>query len=143
MTVDSTTLYVKVGKRYKPVAEYSPERRDMFNHGYYVVVASPGCTSYTRITEPAVDQVLIAMQIAKDAMAKAMQERVKKFVHTSIDEHVQKKHEKAWAKYLEMMGDDVPNSLYGPSQHDIIDAGMKALHDFDYSTAGLVVKDED
>jgi hypothetical protein len=107
---DTETLYRKVGRRYKPVAEYDVGKLDSLSHGYYVVIVQPGMTSYTRVEEPAAPQVLVAMKIAKEAMVKAM---------------------------LDTWRSERPVSM-----HDVVDAGMKAMVDFDYSTAGLVVKDE-
>ena len=71
------TLYEKRGRRYYPVAEYSPEVMDSMPDGYHLVRVKPG-ESFTRYSvDPNTAPVLAAITEHHDALLDAMREAAK------------------------------------------------------------------
>jgi hypothetical protein len=64
--------YEKVGRRYKPVAEYDNDLMDSFHKGNHLVMVYPGGTSRRFNIDPAMAPMIAAGRVAEDAMCKAM-----------------------------------------------------------------------
>ena len=117
--------YEKVGRRYKPIAEYDNDYMDSFPKGNTLVICQPGSTSRKYNVEPALAPLIAAAHYAENAMANAILLAAElRPTKTPITEG----QRKAWKKLAKEFGSDLC-TLQGSSTHDIVSAGLKVLQD--------------
>ena len=63
--------YEKVGRRYKPVAEYDPDYMDSFPKGNHLVICYPGGKSTKYNVDPNRAALIAAGFMAKDKIGRA------------------------------------------------------------------------
>lgn len=121
--MSKTTFYKKVGKRYKPVAEYDPELRDSFFEGSCLIVCRPGVKTFRYDVEPNHIALVAASIAAEDVMSSAIVEQAK----GKPSKHpLTPEQRSAWAKLKESCDDDLIGIDYSCAA-DIARAGIDAL----------------
>ena len=111
-----TTLYKKVGRRYKPVAEH--EEWDSYPEGAHLVVCSPGSTLRRFNINPDRAGMLAAAEPLREQIKALVVEQLRM---RPTREPVTKKQADAWRAFQAAMG----NSGYAvsyPSAHALADA---------------------
>jgi hypothetical protein len=117
--------YEKVGRRYKPVAEYDNDLMDSFHKGNHLVMVYPGGTSRRFNIDPALAPMIAAGRVAEDAMCKAMLDASElRPQQTPLTEG----QRRAWKKLAQEFGDELC-TLQGSSTRDIVEAGVKAMQE--------------
>ena len=117
--------YEKVGRRYKPVAEYDNDLLDSFHKGNHLVMVYPGGTSRRFNINPAMAPMIAAGRVAEDAMCKAMMDASElRPQRTPLTEG----QRKAWRKLAKEFGDELC-TLQGSSTRDIVEAGVQAMQE--------------
>ena len=117
--------YEKVGRRYKPVAEYDNDLLDSFHKGNHLVMCYPGGTSRRFNIDPDLAPMIAAGRVAEDAMCKAMMDASElRPQQTPLTEG----QRKAWRKLAREFGDELC-TLQGSSTRDIVEAGVKAMQE--------------
>jgi hypothetical protein len=117
--------YEKVGRRYKPVAEYNTDFMDSFHKGTHLVHSYPSGISRRFNIEPAFAPMIAAGIYAEDAITKAIAEASSlRPCQTPITETQQK----AWKKFSKEMGEEM-STLQGLSVRDCAEAGVRAMQD--------------
>jgi hypothetical protein len=117
--------YEKVGRRYKPVAEYDNDLLDSFHKGNHLVMVYPGGTSRRFNINPAMAPMIAAGRVAEDAMCKAMMDASElRPQRTPLTEG----QRKAWRKLAREFGDELC-TLQGSSTRDIVEAGVQAMQE--------------
>ena len=115
--------YEKVGRRYKPVAEYDNDLMDSFHKGNHLVMVYPGGTSRRFNIDPAMAPMIAAGRVAEDAMCKAMLDASElRPQRTPLTEG----QRRAWKKLAKEFGDELC-TLHGSSTRDIVEAGVRAM----------------
>jgi hypothetical protein len=115
--------YEKVGRRYKPIAEYDGDYLDSFPKGTHLVMCYPGGQSRRFNINPDFAGLIAASRVAEDAMCEAMRKASElKPKHTPITEA----QRRAWNKLAREFGDELA-TLSVASSWDIAEAGIKAL----------------
>ena len=117
--------YEKVGRRYKPVAEYDSTYMDSFPKGSHLVMCYPGGSSRRFNIQPNYAALIAASRVAEDAMSKAV---VKASEMRPHQKPITEKQKKAWENLAKAFGN---NRYYIeiPSAREIAEAGIKALQD--------------
>ena len=115
--------YEKVGRRYKPVAEYDDTWMDSFPKGTHLIMCYPGGTSRRFNVDPNYAAMIAAGRLAEDAVCKAISKASELRPQTTPLTEGQRK---AWRKLAKEMGDDLC-TLRGLSVHDCAEAGVKAM----------------
>jgi hypothetical protein len=117
--------YEKVGRRYKPVAEYDSDYMDSFPKGNHLVMCYPGGTSRRFNIEPAYAPMIAAARVAEDVIcreiSKASELRPKQTPITPGQKA-------AWTKLAKEFGDELA-TLHGLCIRDCAEAGVKAMQD--------------
>ena len=114
--------YEKVGRRYKPVAEYDSQYLDSFPKGTHLVMAYPGGQSRRFNIDPNYAAMIAAGRVAEDAICDALRKASEmKPQRTPITEG----QRKAWRKLAKEFGDDLATLSLGCAR-DIAEAGIKA-----------------
>lgn len=117
-------FYEKVGRKYKPVAEYDNELLDSFPKGNHLVMCYPGGESRRFNVDPALAPMIAAGRVAEgsmyDAIHKAAEMHPDKNVVLTNEQH------EAWKHFAKVMGERGRYVHYN-SVHDIAEAGIKAL----------------
>jgi hypothetical protein len=117
--------YEKVGRRYKPVAEYDSTYLDSFPKGAHLVMCYPGGSTRRFNIDPDYAALLAASRVAEEAMSKAIQKASEmRPHHTPVTE----KQKKAWENLSKAFGSD-RYYIEIPSAKEIAEAGIKALQD--------------
>ncbi len=116
-------FYEKVGRRYKPVAEYNNDFLDSFTKGTHLVVCYPGGKSTRYNIDPNHAAMIAAGRIAEDAICKAIYKASELRPQSTPITPGQKK---AWEKLAKEFGDEMC-SLRGLSAQDCAEAGVKAM----------------
>lgn len=115
--------YEKVGRRYKPVAEYDNDYMDSFPKGNHLVMCYPGGSSRRFNIEPALAPMIAAGRVAEDAISQAVVKASEMRPHkTPITE----KQRKAWENLAKAFGDD-RYYIEIPSAREIAEEGVKAM----------------
>lgn len=118
-----TTIYKKVGKRYKEIGQCDNEAF-YYPHGSHLVVAKKGSTLTRYNIEPDHAAIEAALQHARDAIMAAMTEATKmqpeKRAYT-------KKEREGLAAFKAIAGDMVGLRFEGVSMADVVEAGIKIL----------------
>ena len=117
--------YEKVGRRYKPVAEYDNEYLDSFPKGNHLVMCYPGGQSRRFNIEPSLAPLIAAGRYAEDAMSKAL---VKASEMRPHNKPITVKQKKAWEALAKAFGGD-RYYVELPSAREVTEAGLKALED--------------
>lgn len=116
-------FYEKVGRRYKPVAEYDNEYLDSFPKGNHLVMCYPGGSSRRFNIEPALAPMIAAGRYAEDAISSAL---VKASEMRPHNKPITEKQRKAWEALAKSFGDD-RYYVELPSAREIAEAGLKAM----------------
>ncbi len=116
-------FYEKVGRRYKPVAEYNNDFLDSFTKGTHLVVCYPGGKSTRYNIDPNHAAMIAAGRIAEDAICKAIYKASELRPQSTPITPGQKK---AWEKLAKEFGEEMC-SLRGLSAQDCAEAGVKAM----------------
>jgi hypothetical protein len=117
--------YEKVGRRYKPVAEYDSTYLDSFPKGAHLVMCYPGGSSRRFNIDPDYAALLAASRVAEDAMSKAIQKASEMRPH---QKPITEKQKKAWENLSKAFDND-RYYIELPSAREIAEAGIKALQD--------------
>jgi hypothetical protein len=117
--------YEKVGRRYKPVAEYDSTYLDSFPKGAHLVMCYPGGSSRRFDIDPDYAALLAASRVAEEAMSKAIQKASEMRPHNTP---ITEKQKKAWENLSKAFGSD-RYYIEIPSAREIAEAGIKALQD--------------
>lgn len=117
-------VYIKRGRRYKPIRYYDPIVMDSLPIGSHLIVVTPGMTSYRYNVEPDHAPLMAAFAAHRDvileAIRKACEMKPNKRAMTPIQA-------KGWEAYCKVAGSDSTLYLDGPSHMDICDALEKSL----------------
>jgi hypothetical protein len=116
-------FYEKVGRRYKPVAEYDNEYLDSFPKGNHLVMCYPGGSSRRFNIEPALAPMIAAGRFAEDAMSAAL---VKASEMRPHNKPITEKQRKAWDNLAKSFGAD-RYYVELPSAREVTEAGIKAM----------------
>ena len=117
--------YEKVGRRYKPVAEYNDDWMDSLPKGTHLIMCYPGGTSRRFNVDPNYAAMIAAGRIAEDAVCKALNKASElRPPQTPITPAQQR----AWKKLAKEFGNELC-TLHGNSVRDIAEAGVKAMQE--------------
>lgn len=116
-------FYEKVGRRYKPVAEYDNEYLDSFPKGNHLVMCYPGGSSRRFNIEPALAPMIAAGRYAEDAMSSVL---VKASEMRPHNKPITEKQKKAWEALAKSFGSD-RYYVELPSAREVTEAGVKAM----------------
>ena len=117
--------YEKVGRRYKPVAEYDDTWMDSLPKGTHLIMCYPGGTSRRFNVDPNYAAMIAAGRLAEDAVCKAISKASELRPTTTPLTEAQRR---AWRKLAKELGDDLC-TLRGLSVHDCAEAGVKAMQE--------------
>jgi hypothetical protein len=115
--------YEKVGRRYKPVAEYDNQYLDSFPKGCHLVMVTPGISSRRFNIDPAFAPMIAAGHYAEDVISKAV---VKASEMRPHNKPITEKQRRAWANLAQAFGDD-RYYIEIPSAREVAEAGIKAM----------------
>ena len=115
--------YEKVGRRYKPVAEYDSDLMDSFHKGTHIVMSYPGGKSIRYNIDPAYAPMIAAGRVAEDAISQAV---VKASEMRPRRTPITEKQRKAWEALAKSFGDEV-YYVEIPSAREIAEAGLNAM----------------
>jgi hypothetical protein len=115
--------YEKVGRRYKPVAEYDSQYLDSFPQGHHLVSVRPGCSSRRFNIDPYFAPMLAAGIYAEDAVARAISKASEMRPH---NKPITEKQQKAWENLAKAFGDD-RYYVEIPSAREIAEEAVKTL----------------
>ena len=115
--------YEKIGRRYRPVAEYDNDLLDSFHRGSHLVCVYPGGSSRRYNVEPNHAAMIAAGRLAENAMCNAINKASElRPQRTPITPGQQR----AWKKLAKEFGDELC-TLNGASTRDIAEAGVQAM----------------
>lgn len=117
------TLYEKVGRRYKPVAEYDNVVLDSFPKGNHLVSVYPGGSSRRFNINPAYAPMIAAGRVAEDAISRAVQKASEMRPH---NKPITEKQKKAWENLAKAFDND-RYYIEIPSAREIAEEGVKAM----------------
>ena len=115
--------YEKVGRRYKPVAEYDSTLLDSFPKGTHLVMCYPGGSSRRFNIEPNYAAMIAAGRVAEDAISSAV---VKASEMRPHNKPITEKQQRAW-KALAKAFDNDRYYIEIPSAREIAEEGVKAM----------------
>ena len=116
-------FYEKVGRRYKPVAEYNNEYLDSFPKGSHLVLVKPGVSSRRFNIDPAFAPMIAAGSYAEDAMSKAVQQASEMRPH---QKPINEEQRTAWENLARAFDSD-RYYVEIPSAREIAEAGVVAM----------------
>jgi hypothetical protein len=117
--------YEKVGRRYKPVAEYDSTYMDSFPKGNHLVMCYPGGTSRRFSIDPNYAAMIAAGRVAEDVISSAVVKASEMRPHrTPITE----KQREAWDNLTKAFGDE-RYYIELPSAREIAEAGVRAMQE--------------
>jgi hypothetical protein len=115
--------YGKVGRRYRPVAEYDNDLLDSFPRGNHLVMCYPGGSSRRFNVEPNHAAMIAAGRVAEDAICQALHKASEmRPQRTPITEG----QRKAWKKLAKEFGDDLATLSLGCAR-DLAEVGVQAM----------------
>jgi hypothetical protein len=117
--------YEKVGRRYKPVAEYDSDFMDSYTKGTHLVMCYPGGSSRRFNIDPDYAGLIAASRVMEDAMSKAVVKASEMRPHSTP---ITEKQKKAWENLAKAFGND-RYYIEMPSAREIAEAGVKALQE--------------
>jgi hypothetical protein len=115
--------YEKVGRRYKPVAEYDSDLMDSFTKGNHLVMSYPGGKSTCYNIDPNYAPMIAAGRVAEDAISRAV------YLSSEMRPHkkpITEKQRKAWDNMAKAFGDD-RYYVEIPSAREIAEEGVKSM----------------
>jgi len=115
--------YEKIGRRYKPVAEYDSEYLDSFSKGTHIVMCYPGGQSRRYNIDPNYAAMIAAGRVAEDAISRAV------YLASEMRPHkkpITEKQRKAWDNMAKAFGDE-RYYIEIPSAREIAEEGIKAM----------------
>ena len=115
--------YEKVGRRYKPVAEYDGDYLDSFPKGSHLVVVKPGISSRRFRINPAFAPMIAAGSYAEEEIANAIRRASEMKPQQTPITAGQKA---AWEKLAQEFGDSLA-TLNGLCIRDCAEAGVIAM----------------
>ena len=115
--------YEKIGRRYRPVAEYDNDLLDSFPRGAHLVLCYPGGTSRRFNVEPNYAALIAAGRVAEDGICEAMRKASEMRPQRTPLTPGQKK---AWEKLAKEFGDGLAALSMG-SARDHAEAGVNAM----------------
>ena len=115
--------YEKVGRRYKPVAEYDSTYLDSFPKGNHLVMCYPGGSSRRFNIEPNYAAMIAAGRVAEDVISQAV---VKASEMRPHNRPITEKQKKAWENLAKAFGDE-RYYVEIPSAREIAEQGVKAM----------------
>ena len=119
------TYYEKVGRRYKPVAEYDYGLMDALPKGHHLVSVYPGGQSTRYSVDPNYAAMIAAGRIAKEAMTRALQEQ-SEIRKEQRAEPLTPEQAEAWKNLVSVLGDRA-RYLQWSSASEVADAGINAM----------------
>ena len=115
--------YEKIGRRYRPVAEYDSDLLDSFHKGSHLVCVYPGGQSRRFNVEPNYAAMIAAGRVAEDAICNALHKASEmRPQRTPITEG----QRKAWRKLAKEFGDDLATLNLGCAR-DLAEVGVQAM----------------
>ena len=115
--------YERVGRRYRPVAQYDSELMDSFPRGTHMVVCHPGSTSRRYDIDPALAPMIAAGIHAKQEICSAL---VRASEMRPARTPITPEQHTAWQALARAFGDELA-TLHGQNINDIADAGVEAM----------------
>jgi len=115
--------YEKVGRRYRPVAEYDNDLLDSFSQGNHLVMCYPGGQSRRFNVEPNHAAMIAAGRVAEDAICEALRKASEMQPQRTPITLGQKR---AWEKLAKEFGDALCPLMH-PSARDLAEAGVTAM----------------
>jgi len=115
--------YEKVGRRYKPVAEYDSTYMDSFPKGTHLVMCYPGGSSRRFNINPNYAAMIAAGRVAEDAISAAV---VKASEIRPHNKPITEKQKKAWDNLAKAFGDE-RYYIELPSAREIAEEGVKSM----------------
>jgi hypothetical protein len=115
--------YEKVGRRYKPVAEYDNEYLDSFPKGAHLVLCFPGGQTRKFNIDPNYAPMIAAGRVAEDAISRAV------YLASEMRPHkkpITEKQRKAWDNMAKAFGDE-RYYIEIPSARQIAEEGVKSM----------------
>jgi hypothetical protein len=120
-------FYEKIGRRYKPVAEYDSDYIDSYPKGSHLVVCRPGVTVRKFNIDPNYAALIAASHVAEDTLANALVKAGELRLQRPARERKLTEEKKiAWENLVRVFGDDA-RQLEWPSAREVAEEGMKAL----------------
>jgi hypothetical protein len=117
--------YEKVGRRYKPVAEYDNELLDSFPKGTHLVMCYPGGSSRRYNIDPNYAAMIAAGRVAEDAISKTIMDRSALRVPEK-NRPLTEEQRTAWEAFNKAMGDE-RYALEWCSYREAAEAGVQAM----------------
>lgn len=117
--------YEKVGRRYKPVAEYDSELLDAFPKGAHLVIVYPGGSSRRYGIDPAYAPMIAAGRVASSAISKAIYDASEA---KPTQRPITERQRAAWEEMKAAFGDEL-FGLEFASTHDLAEAGVVAMQE--------------
>ena len=115
--------YEKIGRQYRPVAEYDSNLLDSFPRGNHLVMCYPGGSSRRFNVEPNHAAMIAAGRVAEDAICNALHKASEmRPQRTPITEG----QRKAWRKLAKEFGDDLATLNLGCAR-DLAEVGVQAM----------------
>jgi hypothetical protein len=119
------TYYIKLGRRYVPVAEYDQDLMSSFPKGTHIVMSYPGGQSTRYNIDPAYGPMIAAGRVAEDTIRRAI-------YHASEAKPKERpctpRQKAAWEEMKAAFGDEL-FSIQFASTHDLAEAGVNAMQE--------------
>lgn len=116
-------FYERVGRRYRPVLEYDDEVMSAFPQGDHLVSVRRGMTSRRYRIDPTLAPMIAAGLYVQDAMMQAMSQAAEL---RPTRQPITPEQQQAWQALSRAFGEEL-TYLQGPSAHDVVAAGIKAM----------------
>ena len=118
-------FYEKVGRRYKPIAEYDNEYLDSFPRGAHLIICRPGVKTRKFNIDPNYAALIAAAHVAEDAMSSALVKAGELRMQRG-QVPLTEGQKAAWENLVKEFGDSA-KQLEWPSAREVAEAGAKAL----------------
>lgn len=125
MKMTKKTFYEKVGRRYKPVAEYDSDLTYALPKGTHIVMVYPGGSSTRYNVDPNYAAMIAAGRVAEDVVSRAIVTASEMRPHKPP---LTEKQRKAWENLTKAFETD-RYYVEIPSAREIAEAGVKAMQE--------------